>query len=613
MPQIERFAPAALAIKAIALAVGLVSAAVAAAAPAAAEDRTLDLYYVHTGERAQITFKRNGRYDPAALKRLNVMLRDWRRNEPTRMDPALFDLVWEVYKASGARKPITVTSAYRSPTTNNMLRRRSRGVAKNSQHTYGRAMDFFIPDVPTAKLRAIALRKQHGGVGYYPTSRTPFVHLDVGSVRHWPRMNRSQLVAVFPNGRTLHVPSDGKPLPGYEQAMADYMNYKRGRGGSGGMSDSEVSAMVQYAATFSNDRDNRMRPVSGTNKNLFAALFGGGADEEEDGVESVGGTSAAAAGGDDDDAGPVAPAKAAPTATAVASAPSSLPGVAAAEPEAPAAATPAPAAPATATIAPPAPLPAPEVAPTPVETTPVDGSEALVAAVAAPPRKPATAAAPEPTAAEIATSTLLASVRVPLRAPERPDTTLLIASAMPPAKPPELVARAIIGNAPPPVLGYAADGALPPQPGAPVDVLAETARTVMRGSLASKSTANGNSRSLALASATDGDRYVGDTPIGASELGLVPASLTAAADEDPFADQLHAPERSDPRLLSADVTVRMMVFADLVAPNARMMPALIAGVDLPGDDRLAERAAAGPQSDRFGNPVGDVMVTASLR
>ena len=611
MPQIERFAPKALAIKAIALAVGLVSSAVLATAPAAAEDRTLDLYYVHTGERAQITFKRNGRYDPAALKRLNVMLRDWRRNEPTRMDPALFDLVWEVYKASGARRPITVTSAYRSPTTNNMLRRRSRGVAKNSQHTYGRAMDFFIPDIPTAKLRAIALRKQHGGVGYYPTSRTPFVHLDVGSVRHWPRMNRAQLLAVFPNGRTLHVPSDGKPLPGYEQAMADYMNYKRGRGGSGGMSDSEAAAMVQYAASFSSDRDNRMRPVSGANKNLFAALFGGGADEEEDGAEVSGGASAAAAGGgDDDDAGPAIPAAAAPKATAVASAPSSLPGVAAAEPEAPAAAAPVPAAPATATIAPPAPLPAPEAVPTPAETAPAAQPEALVAAVAAPPRKPADA--PEPTAAEIATSTLLASVRVPMRAPDRPDSTLLIASAMPPAKPPELVARAIIGNAPPPVLGYAADGALPPQPGAPVDVLAETARTVMRGSVASQATARSGSRSMALASAS-GNELDDDMPIGASGLGLVPASLTAAADEDPFADQLQAPERSDPRLLSADVTVRMMVFCDLVAPNARMMPALIAGVDLPGDDRLDDRAATGPQSDRFGNPAGDVMMTASLR
>ena len=69
-----------------------------------------------------------------------------------------------------------------------MLRRRSKGVAKNSQHMRGKAMDFFIPGVPLAKLRAIGLRMQVGGVGFYPTSGSPFVHMDTGSVRHWPRM-----------------------------------------------------------------------------------------------------------------------------------------------------------------------------------------------------------------------------------------------------------------------------------------------------------------------------------------------------------------------------------------------------------------------------------------
>ncbi|RAI32807.1 hypothetical protein CH341_32045, partial [Rhodoplanes roseus] len=93
-----------------------------------------------------------------------------------------------------------------------MLRSRSSGVAKRSQHTAGKAMDFFIPGVPLEKLRKIASKKQVGGVGYYPTSGSPFVHLDVGSVRHWPRMTRRQLLALFPDGKTLHIPSDGKPL-----------------------------------------------------------------------------------------------------------------------------------------------------------------------------------------------------------------------------------------------------------------------------------------------------------------------------------------------------------------------------------------------------------------
>ena len=86
-----------------------------------------------------------------------------------------------------------------------MLRRRSNGVAKNSLHMQGKAMDFFIPGVPLAKLRAIGLRMQIGGVGFYPTSGSPFVHMDTGSVRQWPRMTRQQLVAVFPNGKTHDV------------------------------------------------------------------------------------------------------------------------------------------------------------------------------------------------------------------------------------------------------------------------------------------------------------------------------------------------------------------------------------------------------------------------
>ncbi len=244
----------------------LVFTAVTAFAPsqAAAETRTLKLHFVHTGERAEITYKKNGKYLPDGLKKLNVFLRDWRRNEPTKMDPRLFDLVWQVYQTAGGRDYITVVSAYRSPATNSMLRSRTRGVAKSSQHTLGKAMDFYIPGVPLKKLRDTALRYQIGGVGYYPTSGSPFVHLDVGSVRHWPRLSRRELLAVFPDGKTIHVPTDGKPLPGYEQALAAYEARKAG-GGS-----------IQMASA---------KPKS---KSLFGMLFGGGADEEEDNGEGSG-------------------------------------------------------------------------------------------------------------------------------------------------------------------------------------------------------------------------------------------------------------------------------------------------------------------------------------
>ena len=192
------------------------------AGSAAAEDRALKLFFTHTGERSTIVFKRNGKYDPRGLAQINRFLRDWRKNEPTRIDPELLDLVWEVYRRSGAKEAIHVVSAYRSPSTNSMLRNRSRssGVAKHSQHTLGKAMDFFIPGVKLASLRAIAMQMQIGGVGFYPNSGSPFVHLDVGGVRAWPRMSRQELARLFPNGQTLHVPADGRPLPGYDVAVA---------------------------------------------------------------------------------------------------------------------------------------------------------------------------------------------------------------------------------------------------------------------------------------------------------------------------------------------------------------------------------------------------------
>ncbi|TIT30697.1 MAG: DUF882 domain-containing protein, partial [Mesorhizobium sp.] len=191
-----------------------------------AETRALRIQHLHTGEKAEIVFKRDGRYDQAGLKKINFMLRDWRRNEPTRMDPRLLDLVWQAYRASGSTSYIHVVSAYRSPATNAMLRGRSKGVARESQHMVGRAMDFFLPDVPLKKLRDIGLKMQGGGVGYYPTSGSPFIHMDVGNVRHWPGISRQELARVFPNGNTLHVPSDGKPLPGYDQAFAAYKSRK---------------------------------------------------------------------------------------------------------------------------------------------------------------------------------------------------------------------------------------------------------------------------------------------------------------------------------------------------------------------------------------------------
>jgi len=216
------------------------------------ETRTLSFHHTHSDEDLTVTFKRDGRYDEEGLKQLNHFLRDWRSQDQTTMDRRLFDILWEVYRDVDGKKPIQIISSYRSPATNAMLRRRSSGVARFSQHMLGHAMDFYIPEVPLEQIRAAGLRLQRGGVGFYPTSGSPFVHLDTGSIRHWPRMNHDQLARVFPDGRTVHVPTDGKPLKGYELALADI---ERRGSGDEVSSKSKPGLLASLFRGKSNDED----------------------------------------------------------------------------------------------------------------------------------------------------------------------------------------------------------------------------------------------------------------------------------------------------------------------------------------------------------------------
>ena len=163
-------------------------------------DKTLKLYFGHTGEHGVFTFKRNGRYDRRQLDRINHFLRDWRKDESIRMDPHLLDLVWAIYQESGSRDEIHIVSAYRSPQTNAMLRSRSSGVAKHSQHMLGKAMDWYVTDVPLDKLRAVAMKMQGGGVGYYPTSVSPLGNSASSCLRVMRGQARTLPVSVWMNG-----------------------------------------------------------------------------------------------------------------------------------------------------------------------------------------------------------------------------------------------------------------------------------------------------------------------------------------------------------------------------------------------------------------------------
>ncbi len=245
-------------------------------AVAEGDTRTISLHHIHTDEDITITFKRDGRYDDAALEKLNWFLRDWRKSEATKMDPHLIDLVWEVQREAGNKAPIWVVCGYRSPATNAMLRHRSAGVARFSQHMLGRAMDFYIPGVDLEHLREIGLRLARGGVGFYPTSGSPFVHMDTGSVRMWPRMTHEQLVRVFPDGKTVQIPSDGKPLPGYALALAEIQ--QRGNNPSENSVDAARNSGVDVGAMVASEDRHSVNPI--------AKLFGLRKGEEDDDADS---------------------------------------------------------------------------------------------------------------------------------------------------------------------------------------------------------------------------------------------------------------------------------------------------------------------------------------
>jgi uncharacterized protein YcbK (DUF882 family) len=246
-------------------------------ASAEGDTRTLTFHHMHTGEDITITFKRDGRYDDSALQKLDWFMRDWRKGQSTHMDPHLYDVLWEAYRELGATKPIEVVCGYRSPVTNAMLRGRSKksGVAEHSQHTLGHAMDFYIPGVSLEKLREIGLRLQAGGVGFYPTSGSPFVHMDTGEIRHWPRLTYAQLSKVFPDGKTVHVASDGRPLPHFAEALADVE--ARGKAPNHvALEQARAHGVITEQQVQTAELTAQSGQPQTQQPNLLAALFGGG-------------------------------------------------------------------------------------------------------------------------------------------------------------------------------------------------------------------------------------------------------------------------------------------------------------------------------------------------
>lgn len=146
----------------------------------------LSLHNTHNNERLTLTYRDAlGRYDQEALKALNWILRCHFTNEVAEMDLRVIEYLNRVDKNLGGGNEIQIISGYRSPSYNGLLRHEGSGVAKNSYHMKGKAIDIAIPGIAIHAVRQVALSLEAGGVGYYP--QTGFVHIDSGKVRSWSR------------------------------------------------------------------------------------------------------------------------------------------------------------------------------------------------------------------------------------------------------------------------------------------------------------------------------------------------------------------------------------------------------------------------------------------
>ncbi|CAA7611304.1 DUF882 domain-containing protein [Magnetospirillum sp. UT-4] len=171
----------------LALGVGAACATLAAdpleAAVRAMPERAIHLYNIHTGESVRTVYWADGRYLAKSLSQINRLLRDHRSGDTHPMDPRLLDVMTAVHRKFGAKGAIHVISGYRSPQTNALLVSATDGVAHNSLHMAGKAVDIRLPGQSVRKVGRAAKLMKAGGVGTYPASN--FVHVDTGRVRYW--------------------------------------------------------------------------------------------------------------------------------------------------------------------------------------------------------------------------------------------------------------------------------------------------------------------------------------------------------------------------------------------------------------------------------------------
>lgn len=146
-------------------------------------EKSLSFYNLHTGETLRSTYWAEGNYISGSLDEINHILRDHRTNTVMPMNIELLNLLFDIRNKLDSQSPFQIISGYRSPKTNNALRKNSSGVAKKSLHMEGKAIDINLNGVDLSMLRKVAMNQKKGGVGYYPASN--FIHVDVGRIRYW--------------------------------------------------------------------------------------------------------------------------------------------------------------------------------------------------------------------------------------------------------------------------------------------------------------------------------------------------------------------------------------------------------------------------------------------
>ncbi|QYK40024.1 MAG: DUF882 domain-containing protein [Paracoccaceae bacterium] len=145
--------------------------------------RRVRMYSGRTGEAIDTIYWIDGKYIPEVIKEINHFMRDWRSGATTQIDTRTVDIMAAAHRLMDVSEPYMMLSGYRSPQTNAMLRSKSRGVARDSLHMRGQAADLRLKSRSVSQIARAAEACASGGVGRY--SRSNFVHMDCGPVRHW--------------------------------------------------------------------------------------------------------------------------------------------------------------------------------------------------------------------------------------------------------------------------------------------------------------------------------------------------------------------------------------------------------------------------------------------